>query len=64
MHSMYLARVVVSKPVQRIQREQVEEGFSTPTITSTYVDDITQWAIGKRHNIVRSLLVSGSEHLT
>ena len=51
MHSMYLARSVTYHPVRRVGREQRAEAFVSPTTTSTYVDDVVQWAIGKTRNI-------------
>ena len=51
MHSFYLSRSVTHKPIARLVKEQREERFVSPTITSRYVDDLVQWSIGLKHNI-------------
>ena len=59
MHSFYLSRSVTHKPIARLVKEQREERFVSPTITSSYVDDLVQWSIGLKHNIYKSLLYAG-----
>ena len=58
-HSKFLASMITYYPVDRIHREQREDGHRRPAITHTFVDDVSQFNIGSPRVVLRTLAHAG-----
>ena len=58
-HSGFIARMITHFPVERIYKEQRDEGFRRPATTHTFVDDVSQFNLGTARTVLRTLVHAG-----